>query len=110
MRAPKILLLDEATSALDTESERVVQEAIDQASSGRTIITIAHRLATVRNANRIIVFDHGQIVESGTHEELMELDGTYKQLVLAQEISKETHEDVVIDGNSWIDNLWVLAG
>lgn len=63
-------------------------------------MTIAHRLSTIRNADKIIVFDHGSIVESGTHEELMELDGVYKQLVLAQEISKEGlhEEDSIIEG------------
>ncbi|KAI6234766.1 Multidrug resistance protein pgp-3 [Aphelenchoides fujianensis] len=85
---PRILLLDEATSALDTESERQVQAAIEQASSGRTCITIAHRLSTIRNANRILVFDAGQLVEAGSHDELMERDSRYKQLVLAQQVEK----------------------
>lgn len=84
VRDPKILLLDEATSALDTQSERIVQEAIEKAATGRSILTIAHRLSTIRNADKIIVFDGGQIIETGNHEELMELNGTYKQLVLAQ--------------------------
>ncbi|KAI6240398.1 CBR-PGP-3 protein [Aphelenchoides fujianensis] len=87
-RKPRILLLDEATSALDTESERQVQAAIEQASSGRTCITIAHRLSTIRNANRILVFDAGQLVEVGSHDELMERDSRYKQLVLAQQVEK----------------------
>ncbi|KAI1720374.1 ABC transporter transmembrane region domain-containing protein [Ditylenchus destructor] len=88
VRKPKILLLDEATSALDTESESIVQQAIDLASSGRTTVTIAHRLSTVRNANKIFVFDKGEIVECGTHDELIRLDGTYRQLILAQEIQR----------------------
>jgi ABC-type multidrug transport system ATPase subunit len=83
IRNPRILLLDEATSALDTESEQIVQEALERASSGRTTITIAHRLSTVRNADRILVFEHGKIVEEGNHEELMaKNDSLYRQLVL----------------------------
>uniref|UniRef100_A0A7E4VAT3 Multidrug resistance protein 1 n=1 Tax=Panagrellus redivivus TaxID=6233 RepID=A0A7E4VAT3_PANRE len=87
IRQPKILLLDEATSALDTESERLVQGALDAASTGRTTITIAHRLSTVRNANKIVVFDKGNILESGTHKELIKLDGFYRQLVKAQQVT-----------------------
>uniref|UniRef100_A0A1I8A8S6 ABC-type xenobiotic transporter n=1 Tax=Steinernema glaseri TaxID=37863 RepID=A0A1I8A8S6_9BILA len=96
VRNPKILLLDEATSALDTESEAAVQKALESARHGRTTVTIAHRLSTVRTADKIIVFDHGNIVESGTHEQLMEMDAVYRQLVKAQEI-EEGAEDTVID-------------
>ena len=81
---PKILLLDEATSALDAESERLVNEALETLMKGRTSLVIAHRLSTVRHADRILVVNHGQIVESGTHEELMEQGGTYRFLVETQ--------------------------
>ncbi|KAL0311053.1 UNVERIFIED_CONTAM: ABC transporter B family member 15 [Sesamum angustifolium] len=75
IRNPKLLLLDEATSALDTESERIVQKAIDQASKGRTVIVVAHRLSTIKTANLIMVLKSGRVVESGSHDELMQLSG-----------------------------------
>ena len=81
---PRILLLDEATSALDSESERQVNEALERLMAGRTSLVIAHRLSTVRHADRILVFNHGKIVESGTHQELLARDGTYKLLVETQ--------------------------
>ena len=84
------MLLDEATSALDSESEHLVQEAIERAMKDRTVCVIAHRLSTVRNADRVIVLDNGQLVEQGTHDELCEMDGIYKRLVLRQLLSKET--------------------
>jgi ATP-binding cassette, subfamily B, bacterial len=81
LRDPPVLVLDEATSALDTQTEQAVQEAIDAASAGRTTITIAHRLSTIRDADEIIVLDHGQIAERGTHAELLALGGRYTALV-----------------------------
>lgn len=80
LKNPPILILDEATSSLDTESERLVQEAIEHLLKGRTVLVIAHRLSTVRNADRIIVMEKGVIAEQGTHDELMNLGGTYRHL------------------------------
>lgn len=80
LKDPEVLILDEATSALDTISERVVQQALDTASRGRTTIAIAHRLSTIVAADVIFVIDHGQVVERGTHRELLELDGIYARL------------------------------
>lgn len=81
---PRVLLLDEATSALDTESERLVNEALERLMAGRTSLVIAHRLSTVRNADTILVLNHGRLVESGTHDELIAKQGTYHLLAETQ--------------------------
>jgi ATP-binding cassette subfamily B protein len=81
LRNPPVLVLDEATSSLDTQTEYAVQEALERLSEGRTTITIAHRLSTVRDADQIVVLDKGRIVERGTHDELIERGGAYAALV-----------------------------
>lgn len=88
LRDPKVLLLDEATSALDSESERVVQDALDRASKGRTTIAVAHRLSTIQKAARIFVFEGGVVVEAGTHEELLRRGGRYRELVSLQSLEQ----------------------
>ena len=80
LKNPPILILDEATSALDTESERLVQEALERLMKSRTTIAIAHRLSTIKNADEICVLHEGQIVERGTHEQLLSLNGYYRKL------------------------------
>ena len=89
VRNPTILLLDEATSALDTQSEEVVQKALETASQGRTTVAVAHRLSTVRGADRIFVLDNGKVVEAGTHGELVKRRGRYWEMVLAQSLDRE---------------------
>ncbi|KAI0537319.1 ABC transporter [Xylaria digitata] len=88
VRDPRVLLLDEATSALDSESEHVVQAALDKAAKGRTTIAVAHRLSTIQRADVIYVFDQGRVVEQGTHAELMHLNGRYAELVNLQSLEK----------------------
>ncbi|KAK5980003.1 ABC transporter ATP-binding protein [Trichostrongylus colubriformis] len=102
-RDPKVLLLDEATSALDAQSESIVQSALNNASRGRSTIVIAHRLSTVRDADKIVFFEKGQIAEQGTHVELVALRGRYYELVKAQQFLPEAEEieeeEVDLGGN-----------
>lgn len=103
IKKPKILLLDEATSALDSESEQVVQEALDNATIGRTTIIIAHRLSTIRNADVITVLQNGSLIEMGSHDELIKNEnGLYTSLVHFHQTEKTrtTQEDVVISVTS----------
>ena len=86
LKNPPIMVLDEATSALDTESERLVQDALEKMMQNRTSIVIAHRLSTIQNANMIVVLQKGEIVEQGTHQQLMEKEGVYKKLVAMQSL------------------------
>lgn len=87
LRNPPVLILDEATSALDSESEKLVQEALEKVMMNRTSIVVAHRLSTIQKADKIIVLENGEIVQTGTHVELIELDGPYKRFVEIQSIS-----------------------
>ncbi|HEX3910972.1 MAG TPA: ABC transporter ATP-binding protein [Solirubrobacteraceae bacterium] len=89
LRNPPVLILDEATSALDNETERAVQQALDELARGRTTIAIAHRLSTIRDSDQILVLDRGQIVERGTHEELVELGGRYAELLRGADVGLE---------------------
>ena len=84
IRQPKILLLDEATSALDTRTEKSVQRALYQASAGRTVLLVAHRLSTIREADWIVVMKDGEIIEQGSHEELRDRKGQYYRMLQAQ--------------------------
>ncbi|RZL61613.1 MAG: ABC transporter ATP-binding protein, partial [Pedobacter sp.] len=78
---PPIMLLDEATSALDTESEKLVQDALNNLMKNRTSIVIAHRLSTIQHADKIVVIDKGEVTETGSHQELMSQNGLYKRLI-----------------------------
>ena len=92
IRDPKILILDEATSSLDANNEKIVQEALEKLMKGRTVVVIAHRLSTIRNADNIVCMKNGSVVEQGTHDELMELKGSYHKLVSTQIIKDKKEE------------------
>jgi ATP-binding cassette subfamily B protein len=96
---PKVLILDEATSSVDTESEKAIQEALRVLTRGRTTLAIAHRLSTLRESDRILVFDAGQLIEQGTHHELMKLDGQYAKLVKIQtQLAGNTQFSTALNG------------
>ncbi|MDQ0758640.1 ABC transporter ATP-binding protein [Streptomyces canus] len=100
LRDPPVLILDEATSALDTRTEHAVQEAIDTLSANRTTLTIAHRLSTIRDADQIVVLDSGRVAERGTHEELLEQDGRYAELVRRDARLDPAHGDAQLEPTS----------
>jgi ATP-binding cassette subfamily B (MDR/TAP) protein 1 len=92
IKRPQILIFDEATSAIDVRSERIVQAALDRVAQNRTTITIAHRLSTIKKADKIVVVSKGRVVEQGTHDELLSVDGVYHDLVYAQQLTMNTAE------------------
>jgi ATP-binding cassette subfamily B protein len=91
---PRILILDEATSAVDTETEKEIQKALDNLVKGRTTIAIAHRLSTLRKADRLVVMDRGRIVEIGNHDQLMAVEGHYHKLYMAQARNVDTEPEL----------------
>lgn len=110
VKRPSILILDEATSAIDVRSEGIVQAALDRASKGRTTIVIAHRLATIRKADNIVVLRGGQIVQSGTHESLVaDIDGVYHGLATAQKVDVASAQDSKGDGDEFGEKLRRLS-
>ncbi len=90
-----LLILDEATSALDSESERYIQSALEQVMKTRTTLVIAHRLSTIKRANKIIVMNQGRVVEQGTHQQLLALEGHYAQLYQVQKLGVDSAEEVI---------------
>src|SRR5690606_20868293 len=105
VREPKILLLDEATAALDSISERSIQKALEQAAAGRTTLSVAHRLATIKYADNIIAMEKGRIVEQGTHAELIAKDGLYANLVRLQTISTEPVSHDISRSSTLVDSI-----
>jgi ATP-binding cassette subfamily B protein len=104
---PRILILDEATSAVDTETEKEIQKALDNLVRGRTTIAIAHRLSTLRKADRLVVMDKGVVVEEGTHDALMEVQGAYWRLYEAQQ--RQAEAVAVLGGSDDDQNKKVSA-
>lgn len=94
LKDPPILLLDEATSALDSESEKLVQDALERAMHGRTVILIAHRMSTIVNADTIVVVENGSVAQTGTHQELLEKSTFYSNVCSMQNIEKESEKMV----------------
>lgn len=95
---PKILLLDEATSALDYESEKLIQEALDFASKGRTTIVVSHRLSAIRGADKIVFINDGKVVEEGSHDDLMTLEGAYYRMVVATQLNMHDLKSHQVNG------------
>ena len=93
LKNPSILIFDEATAAVDSETEELIQTAIERLIRGRTTLMIAHRLSTLRKANKIIVVDKGEIIECGSHEELMALKGKYYKLIEIQSMSEKIRKN-----------------
>jgi ATP-binding cassette subfamily B protein len=98
---PRILILDEATSSVDTETEREIQAALDHLVQGRTTVAIAHRLSTLRRADRLVVLERGRIVEEGNHDELLAAQGTYYRLHEAQRELTREHSPGSSDADVW---------
>jgi len=92
LRQPRLLICDEATSALDTATERDIMESLEHLAEGRTSIFVAHRLSTISNCDRIVVMSGGVIVEQGSHDDLMRMEGVYRDMVFAQSAASKQHE------------------
>ncbi|KAK0386953.1 hypothetical protein NLU13_5266 [Sarocladium strictum] len=109
IRDPKILILDEATASLDSASERRIQTAIENVAKGRTVIAIAHRLSTIKNADNIIVMNQGEIIEQGTHTELMELNGSYAGMIRLQTVEAEQQDDTHSLSSTLKDEIGIVT-